>query len=147
MDLAIVGDRECESWHWCPWILLPLSVTPGSVACAMSVSGQINLAFEIYYKIIGIKLEEKVNVWLPTMILQRSRPLSASDAEMKNLMPSAREKVAGKHAGSMLGLSMDEVRGLVYHIIMLVTGSHEEKKNHMNLMYLVTKGSYLLSAD
>ncbi|KAJ6661243.1 hypothetical protein lerEdw1_015380 [Lerista edwardsae] len=42
----------------------------------------------------------------------RSRPLSASDAEMKNLMPSAREKVAGKHVGSMLGLSMDEIKAL-----------------------------------
>ncbi|XP_053118488.1 tubulin polyglutamylase TTLL5 isoform X5 [Hemicordylus capensis] len=42
----------------------------------------------------------------------RSRPLSASDAEMKNLMPSAREKVAGKHVGSMLGLSMEEIKVL-----------------------------------
>lgn len=92
-----------------------LSVTPGSFAWAVSLSGQVNLAFEIYYKIIGIKLEEKANVWLSTMILQRSRPLSASDAEMKNLMPSAREKVAGKHVGSMLGLSMEEVRGVAYH--------------------------------
>lgn len=30
VDLAIVGDRECESWHWCPWNLLPLSMTFGS---------------------------------------------------------------------------------------------------------------------
>ncbi|XP_066483529.1 tubulin polyglutamylase TTLL5 isoform X2 [Tiliqua scincoides] len=42
----------------------------------------------------------------------RSRPLSASDAEMKNLMPSAREKVSGKHVGSMLGLSMEEIKAL-----------------------------------
>uniref|UniRef100_A0A8D0DN23 Tubulin--tyrosine ligase-like protein 5 n=1 Tax=Salvator merianae TaxID=96440 RepID=A0A8D0DN23_SALMN len=40
----------------------------------------------------------------------RSRPLSASDAEMKNLMPSAKEK--GRHVGSMLGLSMEEIKVL-----------------------------------
>lgn len=46
------------------------------------------------------------------MFLQRARPLSASDAEMKNVMPSGREKVAGKQSGSMLGLSMEEVRAV-----------------------------------
>ncbi|XP_006884839.1 PREDICTED: tubulin polyglutamylase TTLL5 [Elephantulus edwardii] len=43
---------------------------------------------------------------------QRSRPLSASDAEMKNLVGSAREKVAGKLGGSVLGLSMEEIKVL-----------------------------------
>ncbi|XP_070106306.1 tubulin polyglutamylase TTLL5 isoform X33 [Equus caballus] len=43
---------------------------------------------------------------------QRSRPLSASDAEMKNLVGSAREKVPGKLGGSVLGLSMEEIRVL-----------------------------------
>ncbi|XP_057344280.1 tubulin polyglutamylase TTLL5 isoform X7 [Manis pentadactyla] len=43
---------------------------------------------------------------------QRSRPLSASDAEMKNLVSSAREKVPGKLGGSMLGLSMEEIKVL-----------------------------------
>ncbi|XP_073098201.1 tubulin polyglutamylase TTLL5 isoform X3 [Manis javanica] len=43
---------------------------------------------------------------------QRSRPLSASDAEMKNLVGSAREKVPGKLGGSMLGLSMEEIKVL-----------------------------------
>uniref|UniRef100_A0A8C8R571 Tubulin--tyrosine ligase-like protein 5 n=1 Tax=Pelusios castaneus TaxID=367368 RepID=A0A8C8R571_9SAUR len=43
---------------------------------------------------------------------QRSRPLSASDAEMKNVMPSGREKVAAKQSGSMLGLSMEEIKVL-----------------------------------
>uniref|UniRef100_A0A8D2LMZ4 Tubulin--tyrosine ligase-like protein 5 n=1 Tax=Varanus komodoensis TaxID=61221 RepID=A0A8D2LMZ4_VARKO len=48
-----------------------------------------------------------------TVILQRSRPLSASDAEMKNLMPSAKEKgTSGRHVGSMLGLSMEEIKVL-----------------------------------
>uniref|UniRef100_A0A8D2LKW5 Tubulin--tyrosine ligase-like protein 5 n=1 Tax=Varanus komodoensis TaxID=61221 RepID=A0A8D2LKW5_VARKO len=43
----------------------------------------------------------------------RSRPLSASDAEMKNLMPSAKEKgTSGRHVGSMLGLSMEEIKVL-----------------------------------
>ncbi|XP_021571268.1 tubulin polyglutamylase TTLL5 isoform X2 [Carlito syrichta] len=43
---------------------------------------------------------------------QRSRPLSASDAEMKNLVGSAREKVSGKLGGSVLGLSMEEIKVL-----------------------------------
>ncbi|XP_015413529.1 PREDICTED: tubulin polyglutamylase TTLL5 isoform X3 [Myotis davidii] len=43
---------------------------------------------------------------------QRSRPLSASDAEMKNLVGSAREKVPAKLGGSVLGLSMEEIRVL-----------------------------------
>ncbi|XP_043405744.1 tubulin polyglutamylase TTLL5 isoform X13 [Chelonia mydas] len=47
-----------------------------------------------------------------TMSLQRARPLSASDAEVKNVMPSGREKVAGKQSGSMLGLSMEEIKVL-----------------------------------
>ncbi|KAJ7345019.1 hypothetical protein JRQ81_000969 [Phrynocephalus forsythii] len=42
----------------------------------------------------------------------RSRPLSASDAEMKNIMSSAKEKVSGRHVGSMLGLSMEEIKVL-----------------------------------
>ncbi|XP_047591287.1 tubulin polyglutamylase TTLL5 isoform X8 [Lutra lutra] len=43
---------------------------------------------------------------------QRSRPLSACDAEMKNLVGSAREKVPGKLGGSVLGLSMEEIKVL-----------------------------------
>ncbi|XP_074812078.1 tubulin polyglutamylase TTLL5 isoform X5 [Natator depressus] len=43
---------------------------------------------------------------------QRACPLSASDAEVKNVMPSVREKVAGKQSGSMLGLSMEEIKVL-----------------------------------
>ncbi|XP_042636948.1 tubulin polyglutamylase TTLL5 [Orycteropus afer afer] len=43
---------------------------------------------------------------------QRSRPLSASDAEMKNLVSSAQEKMAGKLGGSVLGLSMEEIKVL-----------------------------------
>lgn len=43
---------------------------------------------------------------------QRSRPLSASDAEMKNLVGSGREKVPGKLGGSVLGLSMEEIKVL-----------------------------------
>ncbi|NXC40015.1 TTLL5 polyglutamylase, partial [Penelope pileata] len=44
--------------------------------------------------------------------LQRTRPLSASDAEMKNLMPSSREKAAARQGSSILGLSMEEVKVL-----------------------------------
>ncbi|XP_060151051.1 tubulin polyglutamylase TTLL5 isoform X4 [Globicephala melas] len=43
---------------------------------------------------------------------QRCRPLSASDAEMKNLVGSAREKVPAKLGGSVLGLSMEEIKVL-----------------------------------
>ncbi|XP_032657895.1 tubulin polyglutamylase TTLL5 isoform X2 [Chelonoidis abingdonii] len=43
---------------------------------------------------------------------QRARPLSASDAEVKNMVLSGREKVAGKQSGSMLGLSMEEIKVL-----------------------------------
>ncbi|XP_066884155.1 tubulin polyglutamylase TTLL5 isoform X15 [Kogia breviceps] len=43
---------------------------------------------------------------------QRCRPLSASDAEMKILVGSAREKVPGKLGGSVLGLSMEEIKVL-----------------------------------
>uniref|UniRef100_A0A8C8R5C2 Tubulin--tyrosine ligase-like protein 5 n=1 Tax=Pelusios castaneus TaxID=367368 RepID=A0A8C8R5C2_9SAUR len=48
----------------------------------------------------------------PGLHAARSRPLSASDAEMKNVMPSGREKVAAKQSGSMLGLSMEEIKVL-----------------------------------
>uniref|UniRef100_A0A8C0X8J0 Tubulin--tyrosine ligase-like protein 5 n=1 Tax=Castor canadensis TaxID=51338 RepID=A0A8C0X8J0_CASCN len=48
----------------------------------------------------------------PQRPVSRSRPLSASDAEMKNLVGSAREKVPGKLGGSVLGLSMEEIKVL-----------------------------------
>ncbi|KFV47188.1 Tubulin polyglutamylase TTLL5, partial [Gavia stellata] len=44
--------------------------------------------------------------------LQRTRPLSASDAEIKNLMPSGREKTTGRQGSSVLGLSMEEIKVL-----------------------------------
>lgn len=47
------------------------------------------------------------------MSLQRTRPLSASDAEMKNFMPSGREKATGRQGSSMLGLSVEEVSRLL----------------------------------
>ncbi|NWQ79984.1 TTLL5 polyglutamylase, partial [Columbina picui] len=48
----------------------------------------------------------------PYQKLQRTPPLSASDAEIKNPMPSGREKAAGKQGSSVLGLSMEEVKVL-----------------------------------
>ncbi|XP_051477428.1 tubulin polyglutamylase TTLL5 isoform X3 [Apus apus] len=42
----------------------------------------------------------------------RTRPLSASDAEIKNPMPSGREKATGRQGSSMLGLSMEEIKVL-----------------------------------
>uniref|UniRef100_A0A8C3LTB6 Tubulin--tyrosine ligase-like protein 5 n=1 Tax=Chrysolophus pictus TaxID=9089 RepID=A0A8C3LTB6_CHRPC len=42
----------------------------------------------------------------------RTRPLSASDAEMKNFMSSGREKATGRQGSSVLGLSMEEIKVL-----------------------------------
>ncbi|XP_032300518.1 tubulin polyglutamylase TTLL5 isoform X4 [Coturnix japonica] len=42
----------------------------------------------------------------------RTRPLSASDAEMKNSMSSGREKATGRQGSSVLGLSMEEIKVL-----------------------------------
>ncbi|XP_065542139.1 tubulin polyglutamylase TTLL5 isoform X2 [Lathamus discolor] len=44
--------------------------------------------------------------------LQRTRPLSASDAEVKNPIPSGREKVTGRQGTSVLGLSVEEIKVL-----------------------------------
>ncbi|XP_025912953.1 tubulin polyglutamylase TTLL5 isoform X4 [Apteryx rowi] len=48
----------------------------------------------------------------PTNTRLHARPLSASDAEMKNLMPSGREKATGRQGSSVLGLSMEEIKVL-----------------------------------
>ncbi|NXG61752.1 TTLL5 polyglutamylase, partial [Hemiprocne comata] len=48
----------------------------------------------------------------PYQKLQRTRPLSASDAEIKNPVPSGREKATGRQGSSMLGLSMEEIKVL-----------------------------------
>ncbi|XP_010193027.1 PREDICTED: tubulin polyglutamylase TTLL5-like, partial [Mesitornis unicolor] len=42
----------------------------------------------------------------------RTRPMSASDAEIKNPMPSGREKATGRQGSSVLGLSMEEIKVL-----------------------------------
>ncbi|XP_010166350.2 tubulin polyglutamylase TTLL5-like, partial [Antrostomus carolinensis] len=42
----------------------------------------------------------------------RTRPLSASDAEIKNPMSSGREKATGRQGSSVLGLSMEEIKVL-----------------------------------
>ncbi|NXJ88241.1 TTLL5 polyglutamylase, partial [Corythaixoides concolor] len=48
----------------------------------------------------------------PYQKLQRTRPLSASDAEIKNPMASGREKATGRQGNSVLGLSMEEIKVL-----------------------------------
>lgn len=48
-----------------------------------------------------------------TLSLQRTRPLSANDAEVKSSMALSREKATGKHNSSVIGLSMEEVRRLI----------------------------------
>ncbi|KAM4666667.1 tubulin polyglutamylase TTLL5 isoform 4-T5 [Amazona ochrocephala] len=53
-----------------------------------------------------------VSVNAGSNILWRTCPLSASDAEVKNPMPSGGEKVAGRQGTSMLGLSMEEIKVL-----------------------------------
>ncbi|NXR75038.1 TTLL5 polyglutamylase, partial [Pycnonotus jocosus] len=48
----------------------------------------------------------------PYQKLQRTRPLSASDAEVKSSMPLGREKATGRHSSSVIGLSMEEIKVL-----------------------------------
>ncbi|NXH04582.1 TTLL5 polyglutamylase, partial [Loxia leucoptera] len=48
----------------------------------------------------------------PYQKLQHTRPMSASDAEVKSSMPLGREKTSGRHSSSMLGLSMEEIKVL-----------------------------------
>ncbi|XP_038597781.1 tubulin polyglutamylase TTLL5 isoform X7 [Tachyglossus aculeatus] len=48
----------------------------------------------------------------PTHSRLHSRPSSASDVELKNLMVSGSEKIPGKLSGSVLGLSMEEIKVL-----------------------------------
>ncbi|NWS31291.1 TTLL5 polyglutamylase, partial [Polioptila caerulea] len=48
----------------------------------------------------------------PYQKLQRTRPLSASDAEVKSAPSLVREKATGRHSSSVLGLSMEEIRVL-----------------------------------
>lgn len=88
----------------------------------MAFAGQMGWHLKSIKIITGIKLEGKSKIWFPIVVLQRSRPLSASDAEIKNMMSSSREKVAGRSVGSMLGLSMEEVRKS--HVQYLVTLGH-----------------------
>ncbi|XP_066044630.1 tubulin polyglutamylase TTLL5 isoform X2 [Chamaea fasciata] len=42
----------------------------------------------------------------------RTRPMSASDAEVKSSMPLGREKVTARHSSSVIGLSMEEIKVL-----------------------------------
>ncbi|NWU96593.1 TTLL5 polyglutamylase, partial [Upupa epops] len=48
----------------------------------------------------------------PYQKLQRTRPPSASDVEMKSSVPLGREKAMGRRSGSVLGLSMEEIKVL-----------------------------------
>ncbi|NXM80397.1 TTLL5 polyglutamylase, partial [Oenanthe oenanthe] len=48
----------------------------------------------------------------PYQKLQRTRPLSASDAEVKSSVPLGREKATGRHSSSVLGLTMEEIKVL-----------------------------------
>lgn len=59
------------------------------------------------------KLQRPVSAQLQTANTRlRTRPLSASDAEIKNPMPSGREKATGRQGSSVLGLSMEEIKVL-----------------------------------
>ncbi|NWR10390.1 TTLL5 polyglutamylase, partial [Paradoxornis webbianus] len=48
----------------------------------------------------------------PYQKLQRTRPMSASDAEVKSSMPLGREKATARHSSSVIGLSMEEIKVL-----------------------------------
>ncbi|XP_071602048.1 tubulin polyglutamylase TTLL5 isoform X2 [Heliangelus exortis] len=59
------------------------------------------------------KLQRPVSVQMQTANTRlRTRPLSASDAEIKNPVPSGREKATGRQGCSVLGLSMEEIKVL-----------------------------------
>ncbi|XP_063189568.1 tubulin polyglutamylase TTLL5 isoform X3 [Chroicocephalus ridibundus] len=59
------------------------------------------------------KLQRPVSAQLQTASTRlRTRPLSASDAEIKNPLPSGREKATGRQGSSMLGLSIEEIKVL-----------------------------------
>ncbi|XP_009960063.1 PREDICTED: tubulin polyglutamylase TTLL5 [Leptosomus discolor] len=59
------------------------------------------------------KLQRPVSVQSQTANTRlRTRPLSASDAEIKTPMPSGREKATGRQGSSVLGLSMEEIKVL-----------------------------------
>ncbi|XP_071602050.1 tubulin polyglutamylase TTLL5 isoform X4 [Heliangelus exortis] len=58
-------------------------------------------------------LQRPVSVQMQTANTRlRTRPLSASDAEIKNPVPSGREKATGRQGCSVLGLSMEEIKVL-----------------------------------
>ncbi|XP_068021708.1 tubulin polyglutamylase TTLL5 isoform X2 [Melanerpes formicivorus] len=59
------------------------------------------------------KVQRPVSAQSQTANLRlRTRPLTASDAEIKNPMPSSREKATGRQACSVLGLSIEEIKVL-----------------------------------
>ncbi|XP_074724541.1 tubulin polyglutamylase TTLL5 isoform X5 [Strix uralensis] len=59
------------------------------------------------------KLQRPVSAQLQTANTRlRTRPLSASDAEIKNPVTSGREKATGRQSSSVLGLSMEEIKVL-----------------------------------
>uniref|UniRef100_A0A8C3UC53 Tubulin--tyrosine ligase-like protein 5 n=1 Tax=Catharus ustulatus TaxID=91951 RepID=A0A8C3UC53_CATUS len=59
------------------------------------------------------KLQRSVSVQSQTANSRsRTRPLSASDAEVKSSVPLGREKATGRHSSSVLGLTMEEIKVL-----------------------------------
>ncbi|KAL2303806.1 hypothetical protein Nmel_009085 [Mimus melanotis] len=72
----------------------------------------------------------------------RTRPLSASDAELKGSVPLAREKATGRHSSSVLGLTMEEenerrggfIRIFPTPLTWDLYGSFLEHKTSMNYM-------------
>ncbi|XP_017655428.1 tubulin polyglutamylase TTLL5 isoform X1 [Nannospalax galili] len=108
-----------------PW-LLEVNLSP-SLACDAPLDLKIKASMiSDMFTVVGFVCQDPAQ-WTTTRSIyptfessrrtpfqkpQRSRPLSASDAEMKNLVASAREKVPGKLGGSVLGLSMEEIKVL-----------------------------------
>ncbi|XP_054256449.1 tubulin polyglutamylase TTLL5 [Indicator indicator] len=59
------------------------------------------------------KVQRPVSAQSQTANLRlRTRPLSASDAEIKTSVPSSREKATGRQGSSVLGLSIEEIKVL-----------------------------------
>uniref|UniRef100_A0A8D0FJ64 Tubulin--tyrosine ligase-like protein 5 n=1 Tax=Strix occidentalis caurina TaxID=311401 RepID=A0A8D0FJ64_STROC len=84
------------------------------------------------------KLQRPVSAQLQTANTRlRTRPLSASDAEIKNPVTSGREKATGRQSSSVLGLSMEEVSRLlnIFYLPWLSCNiSFLEHKTSMNYM-------------
>uniref|UniRef100_A0A663DSZ2 Tubulin--tyrosine ligase-like protein 5 n=1 Tax=Aquila chrysaetos chrysaetos TaxID=223781 RepID=A0A663DSZ2_AQUCH len=92
-----------------PW-LLEVNLSP-SLACDAPLDLKIKASMlSDMFTLVG-ECNKKLLQSFPHL-KPRTHPLSASDAEIKNPMPSGREKATGRQGSSVLGLSMEEIKVL-----------------------------------